>query len=516
MVSGVPYDIRTSLCEHGGDRVTDLVVRPGADSAADGDVVDPAVDAPAPDAPSGDAPTGEYAWAPAEPPKRKKHLGLWIGIPAGVAAVALVASSLVLIAPGTSIAGVPVGFLTPGAAADAVAAQLADTTIVLTGAGEDAEVTGAELGATVDAQALADRAFAEHPLWNPTTWFADPTTAAVSIDEEAATATLRDAAPALYSEPIDAAVTFDAATASFITTPAQPGTGVDVESVRIALQSALADGQTRVEIDATPAEVAAITSTAAADASTASLNAMLDTAGFYIGDERTVPIDRAVAASWITVAPTGDGTFDIAANAAAIQPVVDGLAPLVNRAAQDGRVITDSDGGVLREEAAGISGRELGDTSSVASDFATQLSTGNASFELPVTEVAPVVTTLARSIEVNLSEQQAFLYENGSVVQSWYISSGKEGFSSSTGHFRISAKLSSQNMGNRDLTKAPYYFTPDVPYVMYYNGDEALHGAYWHNNFGNVMSHGCINMPVSAAEYVYGWAPMGTEVWVHY
>ena len=39
-------------------------------------------------------------------------------------------------------------------------------------------------------------------------------------------------------------------------------------------------------------------------------------------------------------------------------------------------------------------------------------------------------------------------------------------------------------MGNPDLTKAPNYYTPDVPWVMYYNGDEALHGAYWHDNFG--------------------------------
>ena len=71
-------------------------------------------------------------------------------------------------------------------------------------------------------------------------------------------------------------------------------------------------------------------------------------------------------------------------------------------------------------------------------------------------------------------------------------------------------------MGNPDLTKAPNYYTENVPWVMYYNGDEALHGAYWHNNFGNQMSHGCINMPVDAAAFVYTWAPMGTEVSVHY
>lgn len=495
--------------------MTDLVTRPGAEEVPT-EVIDapPRAGTTAPGDGDGNAPS--LAWAPAEPAPRKRHLALWLGIPAGIAVVALVTSSLLLIAPGTSIAGVPVGGLTPGAAADAVQNQLAETTVVLVGAEGDPEITGAELGATVDARALADRAFSEHPMWNPATWYADPSSAAVRIDADPATAALRAAAPDLYSDPVDATITFDAATATYIATPAEPGTGVDIESVRLALQAALADGDTRVELDATPAVVAATTSTATADASAASLNTMLDSAGFYVGTERTVPIDRAVAASWISVEPTGEGTFEITADAAAIEPAVAGLAPLVNRPAEDGTVVTDSTGDVLREVAAGMSGRELGDTSTVASDFAAQLSSGNAAFALPVTEVAPVITTLFRRIEVNLSEQRAYLFENEQVVQSWYISSGKDGFNSSTGDFRIQAKLASQNMGNPDLTKAPYYYTQNVPWVMYYNGDEALHGAYWHNNFGNQMSHGCINMPVDAAAFAYTWAPMGTEVSVHY
>ncbi|HYI51385.1 MAG TPA: L,D-transpeptidase family protein [Microbacterium sp.] len=495
--------------------MTNLATRPGADEAPIDDAVT-TVDA-YPAAPAdGDVDGPKPQWAAPEPAPRKRHLALWLGIPAGIAVVALVASSLVLIAPGTTVAGVPVGGMTPGAAADAVQAQLAETAVVLVGAPGEPELTGAELGASVDARALADRAFSEHPMWNPPTWFADPTSAAVRIDAEVATAALREAAPQLFREPVDATIAFDAATAGFAATPDVPGTGVDVESVRLALQAALADGASSVELEAAAAEVPAVTSTATAQTSAASLNGMLDAAGFYVGAERTVPIDRATVASWISVQPDGEGAFEITADPAAIQPMVDGLAPLVNRVPENGRVITDSAGEVLREEAAGISGRELGDTSSVAADFATQLSTGNSAFVLPVTEVAPVIATFARSIEVNLSQQHAYLFENGAVVDSWPISSGKEGFSSSTGNFRISAKLTSQNMGNRDLTKEPFYFTENVPWVMYYNGDEALHGAYWHNNFGNVMSHGCINMPVGSAEFAYGWAPMGTEVWVHY
>ncbi|MBN9188735.1 MAG: L,D-transpeptidase, partial [Microbacterium sp.] len=44
----------------------------------------------------------------------------------------------------------------------------------------------------------------------------------------------------------------------------------------------------------------------------------------------------------------------------------------------------------------------------------------------------------------------------------------------------------------------------------------ALHGAYWHHNFGHRMSHGCVNMPLDVAKFVYYWAPIGTDVRVQY
>jgi lipoprotein-anchoring transpeptidase ErfK/SrfK len=56
------------------------------------------------------------------------------------------------------------------------------------------------------------------------------------------------------------------------------------------------------------------------------------------------------------------------------------------------------------------------------------------------------------------------------------------------------------------------YDTPDVPWTMYYSGGFAIHGAYWHNNFGTPVSHGCVNLRVPEAKALYEWAPMGTEV----
>ena len=484
---------------------------PEANGADDATTALPGVAAAAAAPPAG-TDDAVYAWAEPDPTPKKKRTGLWLSIGAGVAAVGLVVTSLLLIAPGTTVAGVPVGWMTPGAAAGAIEQRLAETTVVLTGDGGDVEVTGAELGASVDAQALADTAFAEHPMWNPTAWFAQ-TGAEVELDTTAAVGALRDAAPALFTDPVDATLAYDDASTAYVSTPATPGTGIDVATVQQALQAAFEAGKTRVNLDPVIAEVPAQISTETAADTATKLNGMISNIGFYVGDERTVPVDRAVAASWLTVTPE-DGAFTITADAAAIQPVVDTLAAAVDRAPQNAVEITDRAGKVLQTIAAGQSGRQLGATSGIAAAFASQLAGGDPVYKLPVDEVPVSTTTLARNVVVDLSDQAAYFYENGVVVNSTRMSSGLPGHDTHTGSFRITAKLRMQNMGNPDLTKAPYYYTTNVPWVMYFNGDQALHGAYWHNNFGNRMSHGCVNLPVGVAEFLYQWAPMGTEVTV--
>ncbi|MCC2033984.1 L,D-transpeptidase family protein [Microbacterium allomyrinae] len=502
--------------------MTDLATKPGADEASNDGVVDPGESetTPTDGTPTGGGPDAPvYAWAPVEPEPKKRRTALWIGVGAGAAVVALVASSLVLIAPGTTVAGVSVGWMTPGAAADAIEQRLAATTVVLTGEGGDVEVTGADLGASVDARALADAAFAEHPMWNPTTWFAPVPAAPVFVDAEAATSALRAAAPELYTDPVDAVLAFDPATASYVATPAVLGTGIDVDAVRDTLQAAFAAGEERVEFEVVEADIQADTPTYVATATASRLNAMLDSAGFYIGEERTVPVDRALAASWLTVAPGERGTFEITADAGAIQPLVDGLAASVNRPVENGAVITNSSGDVLREEAAGVSGRELGDTSNVASDFAEQLATGNATFQLPATEVEPVITTLARTVEVNLSTQTASLFENGSVIGSYTISSGLPGTATPTGRFTVNAYTRMQDMGalcyNPNAVNS--YCTEDVPWITWFAPDIAFHGASaFRSSLGFPQSHGCVNMWNDDAKFVYEWTATGTEVWVHY
>lgn len=120
---------------------------------------------------------------------------------------------------------------------------------------------------------------------------------------------------------------------------------------------------------------------------------------------------------------------------------------------------------------------------------------------------APVA---GRWIDINLSAQRLTAYQGQTAVFSTLISSGVAGRRTPTGRFAVRTKIPSQRM------VGPGYNLPGVPWVMYFVGANAIHGTYWHNNFGRPMSHGCVNMRIPDAQWLYNWASIGTPVVVHY
>ena len=119
-----------------------------------------------------------------------------------------------------------------------------------------------------------------------------------------------------------------------------------------------------------------------------------------------------------------------------------------------------------------------------------------------------------RWIDVNLSAQTLTAYEGNTAVYDTYISSGLAAYPTVTGLFRVWLRYESQTM---DGTRLGYdYYLENVPYVMYFYEDYALHGTFWHNNFGSPMSHGCVNMYTPDAQWLFNWSSIGTVVNVHY
>jgi len=131
-----------------------------------------------------------------------------------------------------------------------------------------------------------------------------------------------------------------------------------------------------------------------------------------------------------------------------------------------------------------------------------------AATQWPAPQPAPAGS--GRWIDVDLSNQVLTAYEGNTPMFSTLISSGLM-FPTPTGTYSVLYHVASQRM------TGPDYDLPGVPWIMYFtNRGHAIHGAYWHNNFGQPMSHGCINMRVDEAQWVYNFTPNGAPVVVHY
>jgi lipoprotein-anchoring transpeptidase ErfK/SrfK len=130
----------------------------------------------------------------------------------------------------------------------------------------------------------------------------------------------------------------------------------------------------------------------------------------------------------------------------------------------------------------------------------------------PPTETATRVVLSGvegRWIDIDLSEQTLRAYEGSELVGSFLVSTGINKYPTETGQYHIYVKYLSSLMHGED------YYLPDVPYSMYYSGDFSIHGTYWHHNFGTPMSHGCVNMDISEAEWLFNWSAIGTLVNIH-
>ena len=130
---------------------------------------------------------------------------------------------------------------------------------------------------------------------------------------------------------------------------------------------------------------------------------------------------------------------------------------------------------------------------------------------IPITRSRPAPRREAAGkwIDIDLSAQRLVAYEGQHAVMQTAVSTGRPWTPTPTGRFRIYRKVRSQTMSG------PGYHVPDVPYVMFFHGSYTLHGCYWHSNFGHPMSHGCVNLPMAEAKWLYNWAPVGTLVVVH-
>jgi len=139
---------------------------------------------------------------------------------------------------------------------------------------------------------------------------------------------------------------------------------------------------------------------------------------------------------------------------------------------------------------------------------------------LPYSEWSPLspdVDQYTKRIDVNLTMQTVTAYEGKQKVFETKISSGlpdpytipgRIPTVTPTGSFRVESKMASKHMGDGNLTSDPEaYELPGVPWAAFFVPETgvAFHGAFWHDNFGTPMSHGCINMRPYEAQWIFRW-----------
>lgn len=125
-------------------------------------------------------------------------------------------------------------------------------------------------------------------------------------------------------------------------------------------------------------------------------------------------------------------------------------------------------------------------------------------------------TEYQKYIEVSIDEQRLYAYENGYVVRTFFVSTGVVKYPTQLGNFSVTAKIEKKDY---EWTYGPdhpdNYDLKDVQWNLRFAPTYYLHYAYWHNNFGRRMSHGCVNINKENSKWLYEWAEVGTPVIIH-
>jgi lipoprotein-anchoring transpeptidase ErfK/SrfK len=234
----------------------------------------------------------------------------------------------------------------------------------------------------------------------------------------------------------------------------------------------------------------------------------------------TVPVGAGTIRSWLQITPSADKSEDyIRIKAGAIAASLNQLANQFVEAPVN--QVTVSASNVSQVVVAGRNGTALSNPSSLttqANQVAKTVMNGKGlQFNTPLqTQAFQAVTPCAFSklLVADVVTKTLAAFQGCPQVNQWLVTAGAPDTPTPIGEFHIYAKLTVQNMSgfNPNGTK---YFQPNVPWINYFTGGDAIHGNYWRpaSVFGNVnTSHGCVGVPVNEAAWIYNWAPLGTTV----
>lgn len=437
--------------------------------------------------------------------------------------------------PGSKVAGTDVSGMSRAQLTAALTSRLDKVTVTVKADGGTRVERLSTLGYTVDIPATVDKVLnANQGITSVATAFLGDRTvdAVVKQDPTVTNAYVADLVGRAGTPSANAAVVLAKNKASFTVRPAVVGKTVDPSTLQdLAKVAALGLVSTTAEVRFV--EQAPTVTTQAAKVAAAAANALVKTPVTVAAGTDTITASAKTKASWISVPTTADGLGTPTLSDAKIVAWVKSVAKAASSQPTKGVRLVGSAGNVLRVQTQARDGRQVTNAAAIAAAIKGALAGGKgyagtfATKPLPAKwtqrAVAPGAEHLAypaavgeKWIDVNLSRHTMTAYIGGTVVFGPVaMVNGAPATPSLVGTYFIQRKYAADRMRGRNADGTTYD-TPDVPWVSYFHGGYALHGAPWRSTFGYAASHGCINLPVSTAKWVYDWAPIGTAVASHF
>ncbi|WP_244963372.1 L,D-transpeptidase family protein [Actinomyces trachealis] len=485
---------------------------------------------------------GEAADAYNKPGRRRK-LFFWVGgtvsavlLAGGIGSAAYASHFSSIALPGTTVSGSEVTGMSRDQIIKLVNSRAENVTITITG-----DVNGsaklADLGTSIDAEATADSVLqANSSVMNRFKALFKQTAVPVvaSSDPDKATTYANGLIPADAVVAKNASVALAEDGLSFKTIPGSAGKTLDASGLAEAAKQAgttLTSSEVSMTFTMKDPDITDADATAAANEANARIKQ--DITITSADGERSFTADEATKASWLKVKPGDDGKLTVTVDNTAITTWVDAQAEEANTEPITGKRNVNANGQVVSVSQEAIDGETVSNGEDLAKGIGEALG-GNKAYsgafvmkqekaEWKERTIAPGAENLAyqaapgeKWVDVNLSNKTVAAYSGATLVRGpESMVDGEDKTPTVTGIYNVYLKYKTQTMKGLNADGTPYE-TKDVPWVTYWTGSYALHGAPWRNSFGYSGSHGCVNLPVPTAKWYYDWTEMGTVVVSHW
>jgi L,D-transpeptidase catalytic domain/Putative peptidoglycan binding domain len=303
--------------------------------------------------------------------------------------------------------------------------------------------------------------------------------------------------------PIDAQISVDGV--DIIVTPAVDGWGADSDVLAQKVAADIIDLKTS-PVDLPRTAIKATYSTASAEKAKLELEQKINVVPSITG---LFTPDRGTILSWYSIQPDPNGSFLVIQDKATLTQTIDRAITEIDVVKEDRVEFRMLDGGKF----VSVDGRVGKKVTNRDAILAAWL--GGQSLQAQIQETPFAVVDggeFNQWILVDLDARQAYAYVGQEIVRQFAVSGGKSITPTPLGTFKIFAKTPVQTMCGNYVPEG-YSCTPNVRWSSWFFPDYALHGAWWHNEFGVInRSHGCVNFRDNDAQWVYDWAPIGTPV----